>query len=67
MMPGMNGWTFAEECRRMDSCGEFPIIAMSAMYDIEGAAAALRALNVRACLAKPFDLDVLLEHVALLA
>jgi len=67
MMPRMNGWAFAEECRRMDSCGELPIIAMSAVYDVEGAAAALRALNVRACLAKPFDLDVLLEQVALLA
>ena len=67
MMPVMNGWAFAEECRRIGHCGEFPIIAMSAMYDMQGATDRRHAPNIRACLAKPFDLDVLLEHVAMLA
>lgn len=67
MMPVMTGWTFAEKCRRIEGCREMPIIAMSAMFDIQPAATALHALGVRACLAKPFDVDVLLSLVTELA
>jgi two-component system, chemotaxis family, chemotaxis protein CheY len=64
MMPVMNGWAFAEECRRTDICGDVPIIAISAMFDIQSAGAALHSLGVRAYLAKPFDLEALLALVA---
>jgi two-component system chemotaxis response regulator CheY len=64
MMPVMSGFAFAEACRRMDGYQEVPIIAMSAMYDLKRVEATLHALGVGACLAKPFDLDVLLSLVA---
>jgi CheY-like chemotaxis protein len=64
MMPVMTGWTFAEQCRRIDGCRDLPIIAMSAMFDIQFAATQLQALGVRAYLAKPFDVEVLLALVA---
>jgi len=64
MMPGMNGWTFAEECRRTDDHHDLPIIAISAMFDLQSAVVQLRDLGVRACLAKPFDVDALLALVA---
>jgi CheY-like chemotaxis protein len=64
MMPGMSGWAFAKECRRMDWCRDVPIIAISAMFDIHCAANALRDLGVREVLAKPFDVERLLSLVA---
>jgi CheY-like chemotaxis protein len=64
MMPVMNGWAFAEECRRIDGCRDVPIIAISAMFDVQSAAAGLDSLGVRACLSKPFDIDVMLSLVA---
>ena len=64
MMPVMNGWKFVEECRRIDRCGDVPIIAISAMFDVPGASPALHGLGVHACLSKPFDIDVLLSLVA---
>jgi len=67
MMPVMSGWTFAEECRRIGGRHDVPIIAMSAMFDMQSAATALHTLGVRACLAKPFDVEVLLSLVAQLA
>jgi CheY-like chemotaxis protein len=67
MMPVMNGWTFAEECRRVNGCRDLPIIAISAMYDLSRAATALHALGVHACLAKPFDVEALLSLVTTLA
>jgi CheY-like chemotaxis protein len=66
MMPYMNGWTFAEECRRMDSIRAVPIIAISAMFDMQKSANALRSLGVRAFLPKPFDVEVLLSLVSTL-
>jgi CheY-like chemotaxis protein len=63
MMPVMSGWTFVAECRRMDGFGELPIIAMTAAYDVRTAVAELVSMGVRACLAKPFDLDDLLSLV----
>ena len=62
-MPRTSGWTFLEEWRRLDGCPDLPIIAMSAMFDLKHAATALHARGVRACVAKPFDLDVLLSLV----
>ena len=67
MMPVMSGWTFAEHCHRLDGCQELPIIALSATLDVQRAAAALHALGVRACLAKPFDFEALLSLVGRLA
>jgi two-component system, chemotaxis family, chemotaxis protein CheY len=64
MMPTMSGWTFADKCRRMDGCRDLPIIAISAMFDMESAAATLKALGVRMCLPKPFDINALLSAVA---
>ena len=66
MMPGMNGWTFARQCGQMDGCRGVPIIAISAMFDIHGATDELHGLGVRAVLAKPFDIEVLLSLVATL-
>ncbi len=64
MMPVMDGWTFAAECRRINTDRDVPIIAISAMFELQGAAGALRALGVRACLSKPFDVDDILSLVA---
>jgi two-component system alkaline phosphatase synthesis response regulator PhoP len=63
MMPIKSGWAFAEECRQIEEFRDLPIIAMSAMFDLPQAAPSLYALGVRACLAKPFDVDVLLSLV----
>jgi two-component system nitrogen regulation response regulator NtrX len=67
MMPVMTGWAFLEEYRRLNGCPDVAIIAISAMFDLQRAATPLRALGVRACLAKPFDIDVLLSLVGTLA
>ena len=64
MMPVMSGWTFARQCRRIDGCGDLPIIAVSAMLNTPDSAATLRELGVRAYLAKPFDIELLLSLVA---
>jgi CheY-like chemotaxis protein len=66
MMPVMNGWTFADKCRRTDACRGVPIIAISAMFDMRQSAHALHSLGIRAFLAKPFDVEVLLSLVATL-
>jgi CheY-like chemotaxis protein len=50
----------------MDVYGDVPIIAISAMFDLNSAAATLDALGVRAHLAKPFDVEALLALVAAL-
>jgi len=64
MMPIMSGWAFAEECRRTGICTDVPMIAISAMFDLNSAAARLDNLGVRAYLAKPFDVGMLLSLVA---
>jgi len=64
MMPVVSGWAFAHECRRMDISGDVRIIAMSAMFDLNAAAATLDGLGVRAYVAKPFDVEALLALVA---
>src|SRR5206468_8081081 len=35
MMPGMNGWTFCEEQHRDERLAAIPVIAMSAVADLE--------------------------------
>jgi CheY-like chemotaxis protein len=63
MMPGVNGWTFAEVCRRTIDYRDLPIIAISAMFDMKSAAGQLRDMGVSRCLAKPFDVEALLAVV----
>jgi two-component system, chemotaxis family, chemotaxis protein CheY len=63
MMPVMNGWTFLEECRRTSSCAEVPVVVTSAAHDLPRSADRLRAMGVRTCLAKPFDMEGLLALV----
>jgi two-component system response regulator (stage 0 sporulation protein F) len=63
MMPVMDGWTFVEECRRADFCGEVPIVITSASHDLPITAERLRSFGVRTCLAKPFDVDGLVALV----
>jgi CheY-like chemotaxis protein len=63
MMPVMDGWTFVNECRRMEWCGEVPILVTSASHDLPRTAEQLRSMGVRTCLAKPFDVDGLLALV----
>ena len=59
-MPGVDGWTFVREYRQQ--AGEpAPIIALTAAHEPEEHAA---ATPVAALLAKPFDLDDLLDLVA---
>ena len=60
MMPVMDGWTFMEHCRREELCAETPVLVMSAYRHLAEAASNLAA---NACIAKPFDLDVLLGAV----
>ncbi len=58
MMPVMDGWTFAKRLRERY---DIPIVALSAVTDIERHA---KALGARDVIAKPFDLDALLPKVA---
>jgi CheY-like chemotaxis protein len=63
MMPIMDGWAFAEACHRLIAPARIPILVVSAAYGLPQAAERLRPYGVRACLAKPFDLDVLTATV----
>lgn len=60
MMPVMTGWQFLEECRSRNLCVGTPIVVMSAYNKLPEEAA---SLGVRGCIAKPFDLDVLLGAI----
>ena len=60
MMPVMNGWEFLERCRADALCRDTPVVVMSAYRKLPQEAA---TLGVKACIAKPFDLDVLLGAV----
>jgi CheY-like chemotaxis protein len=60
MMPVMNGWEFLEQCQGDDECSETPVLVISAYSKLPKEAA---RLGVKACIAKPFDLDVLLGAV----
>jgi CheY-like chemotaxis protein len=60
MMPVMNGWEFMEACRKEELCDGTPVLVMSAYHKLAETAPGLGA---NACIAKPFDLDVLLGAV----
>ena len=54
-MPVLDGWAFIQACRELTQ-DDIPIVGVSACMTGE-VATHLRELGVRACLAKPFDLD----------
>jgi two-component system response regulator MprA len=61
MMPVMDGWAFAEAAHQVLGPTDVPpILIASASPDLADAAASLRKFGVRAAVAKPFDVDVLL-------
>jgi CheY-like chemotaxis protein len=63
MMPVMDGWTFAQAAHRRLSPDSVPILIASASPDLSNAARDLRPYGVRAAVAKPFDVDVLLAAI----
>ena len=64
MMPIMDGWEFARRLQEHRPVITIPIIVLSAA---RLPAERLQGLGAQAILAKPFDLDELLNHVARLA
>ena len=61
MMPVMTGWQFLERCQANHLlCSDVPIVVMSAYSKLPEEAA---KLGVKGCIAKPFDLDVLLGAI----
>ena len=64
MMPMMNGWEFLKACREQKLCNGTAVLVMSAYRRLGEEAPNLGA---RACIAKPFDLEVLLGAVDRLA
>jgi CheY-like chemotaxis protein len=60
MMPVMTGWEFLEACRKEELCDGTAVLVMSAYRHLAETAPGLGAT---ACIAKPFDLDVLLGAV----
>ena len=60
MMPVMDGVAFAEALRRSGVKPQIPIVVISADGNPQKAA----SIGARAFLAKPFDVDALLSHVA---
>jgi len=60
MMPIMNGWQFLERCRDGELCVDIPVVVMSAYSKLPEEAA---KLGVKGCIAKPFDLDVLIGAI----
>jgi two-component system, chemotaxis family, chemotaxis protein CheY len=61
MMPVLDGWGFLRACRQEKLCASTPVLVLSAYRKLaEAAPSELRADRV---LAKPFELDVLLEVV----
>ena len=64
MMPIMDGWAFLRACREDQRCAETPVVVMSAY---SGLAEEVSKLGASACIAKPFELDVLLGSVERLA
>jgi DNA-binding response OmpR family regulator len=60
MMPVMDGWEFLRRCRACDTCAGVPVVVMSAAHD---AAQAADTLGAQAYLAKPFDMDRVIEVI----
>ncbi len=63
MMPVLDGWGFVEAFHREPEASSIPIVILSAANRLSETAQRLQSMGVRACLAKPFDLDVLLAVV----
>jgi len=63
MMPVMDGVTFAHALRQRPFVGDVPILVISADGNPQRAA----SVGARGYLAKPFDIDALLGHVAAIA
>jgi CheY-like chemotaxis protein len=62
MMPVMDGVTFASALRQRPAVSDVPILVISADGNPQRAA----SVGARGYLAKPFDIDALLAHVAAL-
>ena len=62
MMPTVDGWGFIDKHRKASGRDIGLVCVSAAMSDV--AAERLRALGVRSCLAKPFELDELVRCVA---
>ncbi|MDQ3810407.1 MAG: response regulator [Chloroflexota bacterium] len=60
MMPLMDGFSFVEACLREQLCLDVPIVVISAVQD---ALQRISAAPIHACMAKPFDLDDLIQLV----
>jgi CheY-like chemotaxis protein len=60
MMPVMDGFSFLEACQKEKLCEDVPIVVISAVQE---ALRRILELPVRACVAKPFDLDDLIRTV----
>lgn len=61
MMPGMNGWAFREEQQHDEKLADIPVIAMSAVADLEPP---WPPPGETTLMCKPVDVDVLLDRVA---
>jgi CheY-like chemotaxis protein len=61
MMPVLDGWGFLEACRDEELCAGTPVLVISAYRKLPELEAA--DVGVRRCMAKPFDLDELLDAV----
>jgi CheY-like chemotaxis protein len=61
MMPVLDGWGFLNACRQEELCGKTPVLVMSAYRKL--AEAAPTELRVDRYLAKPFEIDDLIEAV----
>jgi two-component system, chemotaxis family, chemotaxis protein CheY len=61
MMPGMNGWQLAEVMRADPVLAKIPIIALTATASMDPES--LHLVDVADWLAKPFDLDQVLEII----
>jgi CheY-like chemotaxis protein len=61
MMPVLDGWGFLNACRQEQLCGRTPVLVMSAYRKL--AEAAPSELRVDRYLAKPFEIDDLIDAV----
>jgi CheY-like chemotaxis protein len=61
MMPGMNGWTFRDVQKHDDRIAGIPVIAISALADLEPPWPPSRGATL---MSKPLNVDVFLDRVA---
>jgi two-component system chemotaxis response regulator CheY len=61
MMPVLDGWGFLEACRQDELCAKTPVLVVSAYRKLAVTASELR---LHRFLAKPFELEELIEAVA---